>query len=322
MISASFCPLARLLLPLLPVLSLMTAPAQEAFFVVEANSGRILLAQDALERKPVASLTKIATSLVVLDWAEATKTDLGTIALVPQSVITLGGSNPMGLRPGDQITIRNALYSALLGSDNASAETLAHHVGAALLRVRGKSADPVEVFVREMNVLAKRLGMHKTRFGNAHGMDNDGKRGLSTATDMARLCIYAMRKPGFAFFVKQKSRKIEFQQAGQVRGFNVQNTNQLLGELDINGIKTGMTALSGQCLATSSERQPIVRKLADGRSRLTPRRLICVVLGSRDRFGRTRSLVAKGWGYFDQWMEKGSVVVDPEREMLRVPSPR
>ncbi len=75
----------------------------------------------------------------------------------------------MGLRPGDRIPLRNALYSALLGSDNVSAQTLAHHVGFAMLRQRGREGDPVKAFVAEMNVLARGLGMRRTKFANAHG---------------------------------------------------------------------------------------------------------------------------------------------------------
>lgn len=322
MISVTICPPLRLIAPLLLLLSSLIALAQEAFFVVEANSGRILMAQSALDRKPVASLTKIATAIVTLDWADATKRDLGTLIAVPGSAVTIGGSNPMGLRPGDRISIRNALYSALLGSDNASAQILAHYVGGRILYARNKTGDNVKTFVREMNELAKGLGMRRTKFTNVHGMDHARGRGYSTATDMARLCIYAMRKPGFVFFVKQKSRKVSFEQAGQSRGFTVQNTNKLLGQQNINGIKTGTTARAGQCLATSSELKPVVEKLAGGATRLTPRRLICIVLGSQDRFLRTQSLVQQGWRFYDQWVKGGALVADPAREMLRVPNPR
>lgn len=322
MISAIVPPVRGFVLFLLVMVGVQASPAKESYIVVEANSGRILMAHAALDRKPVASLTKIATALVVLDWAEVTKTDLGAVLIVPHSAATIGGANPMGLRPGDRIAMRDALYSALLGSDNVAAQTLGHHVGFALQTARGKSGNPVKTFVGEMNALAKGLGMRKTKFANVHGMDNPKERGSSTATDMARLSIYAMRKPGFAFFVKQKSRKVSFNQAGRQVGFTVQNTNQLLGEQNINGIKTGMTALAGQCLATSSELPPLVKKLPDGRSQLTPRRLICVVLGSQDRFGRTRALVQQGWGFYDQWVKGGAVVEDPERELLRVPNPR
>lgn len=300
----------------------MALRAEESVFVVEAHSGRVLIAQNASTKRPVASLTKVATAIVVLDWAKVTGTDLGTPAIVPQSGGVLGGSNPMGLRPGDRITLRSALYSALLGSDNVAAQTLAHHVGFAMQRQRGGTGDPVGAFVGEMNVLARSLGMKRTKFVNPHGMDASKGRGVSTAADMVRLSIYAMKHPGFAFFVKQKSRRVSFFQGTQEKTFSVANTNQLLGQMDINGLKTGQTALAGQCLATSSERKSIVQKLPDGRSRMTQRRLICVVLGSPDRFARTRALVADGWTRYDQWRAGGSLVQDADRELFVVPDPR
>lgn len=290
--------------------------------VIEAHSGRVLATHEPSVPKPVASLTKIATAVIVLDWAKASQTDLGAYAMVPASTATIGGANPMGLQPGDRITLRNALYSALLGSDNAAAHTLANHVGLAILKTRNQPGDTVKTFVQEMNQLAKAIGMKKTKFANPHGLDHGEQRGYSTASDMVRLAVYAMRNSGFAFFVKQKSRKVSFVRGDRELSFTVQNTNQLLGTQDINGVKTGMTAAAGQCLATSSERTPLVEKLPDGRSKLTKRRLICVVLGSADRFARTRGLVQQGWESYDQWLKAGAPVVDAARELLVVPNPR
>ena len=196
MISATFCHARRLLVLLLLPLTLFTARAatKESWFVVEAHSGRVLIAQGATERKPVASLTKVATALVVLDWVEVTKTDLGSPMVVPPSAALLGGANPMGLRPGDQITVRNALYSALLGSDNVSAHTLANHVGSAVLRARNRGGDPQKTFVTEMNELAKALGMKKTKFANAHGMDTAKERGSSRSA-MESYIAFRGREP-------------------------------------------------------------------------------------------------------------------------------
>jgi D-alanyl-D-alanine carboxypeptidase (penicillin-binding protein 5/6) len=299
-----------------------TAQARESFLIVEAHSGRIVGRQGEDERRPVASLTKIATAMVVLDWAELTKRELTQEAVVPSSAALLGGSNPMGLQPGDRLTLRNALYSALLGSDNVAAQTLAHHVGWSIQEIRGESGDPVRTFVREMNHLAGGLGMTRTRFDNPHGMDNARERGVSTATDMARLCIYATRNPAFSFYVKQPSRRISFIRGQNEYSFTVSNTNKLLGELDINGIKTGTTVLAGECLAVSSERSNLVRKMDNGRTQLIPRRLIAVVLGSPDRFTQTRALVAQGWANWERWQAAGRPVVDGREELLQVPNPR
>jgi len=239
---------------------------------------------------------------------------------VPVSAARIGGVNPMGLRPGDQISLRDALYSALLGSDNVAAQTLANHVGLALLQARDEPGDTVAEFVGEMNRLAAALGMTRTKFANPHGLEGPEEEGYSTAADMAKMCIHAMRKPGFAFFVKQKTRKIAFLRGGERRAFTVENTNKLLGREHINGIKTGLTKAAGECLAVSSEKKPAVEKLpGEGSSLLTPRRLICVVLDSPDRFGRTLALVQEGWELYDDWMARGAPVTDPLREVLQVP---
>lgn len=303
---------------------LLTSPVvgQESFFIVEAHSGRIVGRQAEDKRRPVASLTKVAMAMVVLDWAEVTKRELTQEAVVPTSAAYLGGANPMGLRPGDRLTLRNALYSALMGSDNVAAQTLAHHVGWSMQELRGETGDPVRTFVREMNHLAAGLGMRRTRFANAHGMDNSREKGVSTAEDIARLCIYASRDPGFRFYVKQSTRRISFIRGQRTISFVVKNTNQLLGTMDINGIKTGMTALAGQCLVVSSERSNLVNKRPDGSAQLTPRRLIVVVLGSPDRFRQTRALVTQGWSNWDRWQAAGRPVVNARDELLQVPNPR
>ena len=82
-----------------------------------------------------------------------------------------------------------------------------------------------------------------------------------------------------------------------------------------------MTRAAGQCLATSSELRPIVEKLPDGATRLTPRRLVCIVLGSPDRFGQTETLVEQGWNLYNQWVQSGAVV-NSVSERLVVPDPR
>jgi serine-type D-Ala-D-Ala carboxypeptidase (penicillin-binding protein 5/6) len=290
--------------------------AQEAFMVVEAHSGKVLMAQNSTVRRPVASLTKISTGVIATDWAIATSQDLKkVIATVPESVTRIGGPNPMNLQPGQQISLSDALYAALLGSDNYAAMTIADHIGRDMNNRRGRNEDPVWSFVKEMNELARVLGMKQTRFLNPHGLELPKQEGYSTAADLAKLSIYAMRRPAFAFFVRQKSRNITV--AG--RTYSVNNTNQLVGESGILGIKTGQTAAAGPCLATSMDKDPIVRTKPDGTKGVTPRRVIVVLLNSSDRFGRTRGLLSAGWSAYDQWLATGGIIQDPKREVLVVP---
>lgn len=306
----------------LGLLGLVVSPLQaaESYLVMEANSARVLLASNSEQKRPVAGLTKIASAKVVLDWAKISKTSLTTMVVVPDDALTFGGANPMGLRPGDRLSIRDAIYSSMLGSDDTSMLTLADHVGRALLVRRQHQGDPQKTFVNEMNQLAKALGMKRTRFRSVHGSDLKGRKGYSTAADIARLSVYVMRDTGFTFYVKQTSRKISVMtMLGQNRSYTVGNTNQLLGQMGISGIKTGLSATSGQCLAVNSHRPPLVTKLGDGRARIRKRDLVVVVLGSADRFGQTKRLVDQGWAAYEQWGATGYAVSEQKREYLVVP---
>ncbi|OYV06468.1 MAG: hypothetical protein CFE26_06095 [Verrucomicrobiales bacterium VVV1] len=316
-----FVRLFPLLLALVPASAGAQAP--ESVMVLEAWSGKVLIASNATAKRPVASLTKIATGAVIVDWANATQTDLGTAMLtVPNSIVQIGGPNPMKLQPGERISLRDALYSALLGSDNLAAQALADHVGRDFLSRRGGSGDPVAAFVGEMNKLAKALGMSSTRYVNPHGLELGGPQGFSTAADVARISVYAMRRNAFSFIVRQKDRRVTVTGATGNRSYTVKTTNELIGEEGILGVKTGTTAAAGPCVSVCMEREPLVRKKPDGSKGVTPRRIIAVVLNNPDRFGRARSLISQGWGIYDPWLASGAPVQDPKRELIKVEDPR
>ncbi|MGJ8677832.1 MAG: D-alanyl-D-alanine carboxypeptidase family protein [Akkermansiaceae bacterium] len=302
------------------VQSIQSVRADESYLVMEAHSGRVLLAADSERKRPVASLTKVATAKVVLDWAKVSQTNLATLMPVPQGALVLGSPNPMNVKVGDQISLRNALYSALLGSDNIAAYTLAEYVGASILKQRQQQGMPQKIFVQEMNQLALALGMKRTRFANSHGLDLPKQSGYSTAADMARLSVYAMRDIGFAFFVKQVSREIEVIGIdGKTRAYTVSNTNTLLGVQGINGIKTGLTLAAGECIAINAHRSPLVKKLSDSQSQIRNRDLVVVVLGSADRMLRAQQLVAQAWPLYDAWAEGGFLLSPDADELIVIP---
>jgi len=286
----------------------------EAFIVVDFHSRKILSSHEAGARRQVASLTKIVTAMVVLDWAELTRADLSELAVVPDSARLIGGPNRMSLRPGEKISLRDALYCSLIGSDNWAAETLAAHVGRSLLSRGnpGGGAAPVEEFVVQMNALAERQGATASLFTNPHGMDHMEKVPYSSAADIARMAIYALGKSSFMFFCSQKDRKVSIEGPAGVRRFVIRNTNKLLGQDGIDGVKTGLTRRAGPCLAISADRMSIVEELPDGRTRVTPRRLVVIVLGASDRFSSASSLLAGGWEKFDAWNAGGRQVFNSQ----------
>lgn len=312
----------RLLALLLSIPLFAAARSSEALMVMEAHSGKVLIANNSVVERPIASLTKIATGVLVVDWAGAADIDLDQrVAVVPAVVSVTPGANPMNLRPGERLTLRAALFSALLGSDNMAALTLADHVGREFLARSGKGGDPVAEFVAQMNELAKALGMTRTEFANPHGLELPGGVNTSTAADIAKLSVYAMRRPGFVFITRQAERLLTVEGADGPRSFKVENTNELVSK-DIHGLKTGTTTAAGACLSLAVERPPLVRARPDGSKAVTPRELIVVLLNSPDRFGRARALIPRGWGIYDAWIRAGAPVENPRREIIRVPDPR
>ena len=223
----------------------------------------------------------------------------------------------IGFQPGDRVTLRDLLYAALVQSDNIAAYALAAHVGTALQPIvpSAGNGSPVAIFVGQMNVLAKSLQMERTRFVNPHGIDT-GERSMpySTAYDLGRLSRYAVNKAAFRFYVSQKERQISFDRGGSKKSYLLRNTNELLGTNGVDGVKTGRTARAGDCLILSASRESLVEKM-EGRTVVTPRHLIVVMLGSSNRFGEGASLLARGWQLHDQWLASGRRLVDPNKTL-------
>ncbi len=295
------------LAPVLAALFATTAQAQLGYLVFDNQTGHVLDSSQPRTKLQVASLTKIATAMVVFDWAHLRGIDLSTPVPVNASAFQFGATSPAGLLAGDSASLRDLIYCALLSSDNVAANALAEHVGAQVPNPNG--LDPAGNFVSQMNALARSLFMKRTLFLNPTGMDHmdRGARPHSTAEDMARLTRHAYNDAAFKFFVSQKSRVVHFLRNGADYPVEIRNTNELLGVDDIDGVKTGRTRRAGDCLVLSAERPPESRREGDN-VLVTPRRVTVVVLGSTDRFRDGLALLRKGWGLYDTWAAAGRPV--------------
>ena len=293
-----------------------SACAAQASIVVDAQTGYVLQEVKSKDKRQIGSLTKIATAMVVLDWSEHKAGDLNQSVVLSPAAFVGTLENNIGFRPGDEVPLRELLYAALVQSDNIAAYTLADYVGS---QIQGPTAagqksklSPVDVFVTQMNALAKQLKMEKTRFVNPHGVDTNVKPlPYSTAEDLARLTRYALNKASFRFYISQKERQISFRRAGKEQRYNLRNTNELLGTQGIDGVKTGTTARAGQCLVLSSARESEIVKEGNG-VKIFPRRIIVVLLGSSSRFAEGAQLIGQGWQLYDQWAAGGRLV-DPKK---------
>jgi D-alanyl-D-alanine carboxypeptidase len=286
-----------------------------AYILIDHTSGHVLESYKADEKRPIASLTKIATAKVVLDWAAKTGNDLAQFVVIPPQAFNSGGINPMGLQPGDEVSYRDLIYAALLQSDNTAASALAYVVGESLRAYGGAVQDlgPMETFVSQMNALARQLRMERTLFVNPHGLEpQKGLQPYSTAADVAKLTVYAVSDPGFRFYVSQRERKVAIHRGGQLLEYLLRNTNELLGNNGVDGVKTGTTAKAGQCIALSSQHEPEVKQ--DGATTLvTPRRVDLVILASADRVSAASQLLARAWGLYDQWAAAGRPLTEAKR---------
>lgn len=292
--------------------SLLAVPlhAQSGVIAVDLYNKKIHVEAGADIKRPVGGLTMIATALVALDWSEATHTNLSVLAAVPPAALQIAGTNTLGLQPGDQATLRDLLFAAMMASDNVAATTVAGFVGQDILSRRGKGGDPVAAFVDEMNKLASREGMKRTKFTNPHGLENSKSLPYSTAADVAKLTMYALSRAPFRFYTNQKDRDIKIIRAGQGLTIPLRNTNALLGKGTIDGVKTGNTPRSGGCIVLSEEHPGTVMKQADGTSAVFRHRMVVVILGSGDPFTEGSAILQQAWHAYETWLQAGRPITD------------
>ncbi len=289
--------------------------AQSAVMVVDAFNKKVHVAADALAKRPVGGMAKIATAMVTLDWAEASKVGVGVLATVPAYAFQMSNQTSIGLQPGDQATLRDLIYATMMTGDDIAAITLGDFVGKDHLARLGRNGHPMEEFVKQMNQLAKREGARATHFTNPHGLENSRPLPYSTAADIARLAIYAVSRPALRFYTNQSSRSITIYRAGQQLSATLQSTNQLLGVDRIDGVKTSVTQRSGGCVVISAEKPSSVQVQADNTSLIYRHRMVVVLLGSANPFGEARTLLHQGWAAYDRWLAAGRPITD-KRQML------
>lgn len=280
--------------------------AGASWVVVDTHSSRILMEQNGDKRRAVDGFAGVATALVAIDWSQRSGVDLNNSATVPGFVATPGVGNPMGLQPGDQLSMRDLIYSIVLGADDASCLTLATVVGQDLLMRRGRQGDPVGEFIKEMNHLAGMNSMTRTRFQTPHG-GNWGRTagGVTTTRDLARLSVYAMTNPGYRFYSMQPDRAVAISRGGSVFRFKISNSNRYAGKSGIDGVKSVLRGAGGPGAILTSKRNPEVTHLPDGRTQLYPRRIIAVADGAADSTGAAWQLLNAGWQEFDRWTAQG-----------------
>ncbi|MEH2529889.1 D-alanyl-D-alanine carboxypeptidase [Bradyrhizobium sp. AZCC 1588] len=251
----------------------------EALLVVEADTGKVLQADNATMPWYPASVTKIMTAYVTLKAVKEGRLSLDTLLTV-SPVAASQSPSKMGFPPGTQVTVDNALKMMMVKSANDMAVVLAEGVGGS-----------VDGFSAMMNQTALRLGMTQTSYVNPNGLPADGQ--VTSARDLAMLARAVIRDlPEYEYFMQIASIRY---------GRRVtQNFNKLIGRYPgADGFKTGFICASGYNLVASATRNG--------------KRLIAVVLGASSgqaRAVRAAQLLERGFGNGLGWLTPALGTVD------------
>jgi len=224
-----------------------------AAIVVDAKSGEILYAKHADSPRYPASITKIMTLYLTFEALAAGK-------LHPEDRVVFSphaaaqAPSKLGVRPGDSISVNEAIEAMTTLSANDAAVAMAEKLGGTESR-----------FAALMTLRAQELGMQNTHFANANGLPDS--RNLSSARDIAILSRAAMRDyPQYYHYFSLEGFSF--------RGRQITSHNHLLGP-GVDGLKTGFTNASGFNIAISGVRDN--------------RRLIVVVMGGPTRVSRDQN---------------------------------
>ena len=221
--------------------------------LADAATGQVLWGREVGTERPMASVTKVMTALLVLESG-----NLGREIRVPKAAVSYAwkyGGETAALRPGDVLTAHELLEALLLPSGADAAYTLASAYGPGL-----------PAFLARMNATAARMGMRHTHFTSPDGLPYPTETSTySTPSDLLTLGLAAMRYPAFRSIVD-----LQFYHLPKGRGHHQywwDNTDELVGSYPgAVGIKTGYTDDAGHCL--------LFEAIRDGRA------LIGVVLDS------------------------------------------
>ncbi len=276
------------------------ATLQPSYVTVETNSGRILYASNCDMKRPIGMLVNIATAMVAIDWIETCNIKLDEELIAPASVQAFPRTNLLGLKPGDKLSLRDALHATIMFDDSACAATLAHACGLSL-----SQNDPDGAFVAQMNQLAQTLNMTGTRFKGTNG----GVKSFSTARDMATLSMYAIQRPRFQAISSKAEYTVTVRSPqGGGRRISFRNSNQLVREMEgVDGLRAARSASSGSCLSVSLK-HPSVKRInpRTGKTSTYGQRLLVVILGahtSQQRYTMARNFLRDGWRAWDHWQQ-------------------
>lgn len=228
--------------------------------LMEADTGRVILAGNERASYSPASVTKIMTLLLVAEALDNGSISLDQKVIVSEYAASMGGSQVF-LEVGEEMSVEELIKCTVIASANDAAVALAELVS-------GSESD----FVDAMNRRAAELGMENSCFENVTGLDDDTEKHMTSALDIA---IMSRELIKHSVILKYSSLWQDSIRDGE---FTLTNTNRLVRYYDgCNGLKTGSTDKAGYCISVTAQR--------DGMT------LIAVVMGAKS--SNERNSIAK-----------------------------
>lgn len=232
--------------------------------LIDNRTNKILYNKDINKKMFPASTTKILTAIIVLencDLDDIVTASYNAVMSVPE------GYSTANIQIGEQLTVEQLLELLLVCSANDAANVLAEYVGGS-----------IDSFVAMMNTKVNELGLSDSHFTNCYGKHDENH--YTTAYDLAFIMKYCLKNDTFRKIAGQASCAIPATNKSEPRSYD--STNKLLIPSTLNYYKyltagkTGFTSQAKECLVSSAYRDNL--------------ELICVVLGSSNRFSDTRML--------------------------------
>lgn len=211
----------------------------KSMILMDIPSSYIMYAKEPDAKVPIASITKIATALVVLENHSDKLQDVVTIT---SKMISVEGSD-IQLRSGEKISVENLLNGLLIMSGNDTAYALAEYFG-------GKDS-----FVQDMNKKVQEIGATNTKYQDPAGLDDTG---YSTARELTIISAYALRNQKFTAIIKTPGMIITSIDGGI--SHELKSSNRMLRDEETYyypytfGVKTGFTNEAGHVLVSAAEK--------------------------------------------------------------------
>ncbi|NCF33026.1 MAG: serine-type D-Ala-D-Ala carboxypeptidase [Proteobacteria bacterium] len=251
-----------------PIIPPPPAVAASSYLLIDAKSQKVLVENNAAERVPPASLTKIMTAYILEEEINSGRLKVEETAPISVKAWRTGGST-MFIREGTEVAVGDLLKGIIIQSGNDASVAVAEHI-----------AGSEDAFAEMMNQQAKALGLDNTNFMNATGLPSDNH--YSTAEDLALLTIALIQN-------HPEQYQLYSERSYKFNGIDQPNRNKLLWrDRSVDGVKTGYTSAAGYCLIASAERNGV--------------RLVSVVLGTDSdeaRMRESQKLLSYGFRNFD-----------------------